>query len=78
MESVLINKSLTAHHEHELLKVLKFTDQRLGSRLMSMGLLPGSFLKIERIAPLKGGYCLRVNDKKIAIRYKEAESIIVE
>ncbi|MCB0662700.1 MAG: ferrous iron transport protein A [Saprospiraceae bacterium] len=78
MEPVLTNNSLTSHHEHEMLKVLEFTDQRLGSRLMSMGVLPGSFLTIERIAPYRGGYCLRINDKKIAIRYREAESIIVE
>ncbi|MEZ4949407.1 MAG: FeoA family protein [Saprospiraceae bacterium] len=75
---VLTANSLVAHNEQELLKVLNFTDERLGSRLMTMGVLPGSFLTIERIAPLKGGYCLKINDKKIAIRYTEAASIIVE
>lgn len=71
-------KALTNFKAKDRLKVARFTDDQMASKLMSMGVLPGSSLEILRIAPLRGGYCLKVNGQKIAIRYNEAASILVE
>jgi ferrous iron transport protein A len=58
--------------------IREFTDEHMASRLMSMGVLPGTIIEIDRIAPWRGGYCLKVQGQKIALRYAEAASIIVE
>jgi len=72
-------KRVTNFNESEQLVVKNFSNDSVGSRLMSMGILPGSQITIERIAPLKGGICLKTfNGHKLALRYQEAESIMVE
>ena len=58
-------------------KIRGFTNDRIASKLMSMGVLPGATIQIVRIAPLSGGYYLRINGQNIALRPEEAESIIV-
>ncbi len=58
--------------------VRAFSDEKVAGKLMSMGIIPGSQVMLTRIAPFKGGFCLKVNGHKIAVRYNEAESIEVE
>lgn len=50
----------------------------MASKLMAMGILPGIFIEIVRVAPFRGGYCLKVTGQKIALRYSEAACILVE
>lgn len=72
-------KSVINCSESEQLVVKNFSNDSVGSRLMSMGILPGSLITIERIAPLKGGFCLKtLTGQKLALRYQEAKSIMVE
>ena len=72
-------KRVTNYNESEQLVVKNFSNDSVASRLMSMGILPGCHITIERIAPMKGGFCLKtLSGHKLALRYQEAESIMVE
>jgi len=72
------SRNITQSVLHELLTVTAFSDDRLAGKFMAMGVLPGSRVEVMRIAPFKGGYCIKVNGQKIAVRYDEAASILVE
>lgn len=70
---------VTSFGERAEVVIRDFSDMNMGSRLMSMGILPGSQITIERVAPMKGGYCLKTaSGQKLALRYQEADNIIVE
>ena len=70
---------MTNYAEKSELIIMNFSDANMGSRLISMGILPGSLVTITRVAPLRGGYCLRTDTgQKIALRYAEAHNIIVQ
>ncbi len=70
--------TVTALKENECGRVLRFNDDQLAGKLLSMGILPGSLLKVKRIAPLSGGYVLKIDGHSLALRLQEAESIVVE
>ena len=79
MTTATIKNRVTNYLTNERVVVRDFSDSVLGSRLMSMGILPGSSITIERIAPFKGGYCLKtLSGAKFALRFKEAQTIIVD
>ncbi len=60
-------------------KIVKISgDPRVKSRLLSMGLLPGVELVVERVAPLGDPLEVRVKDYKISLRKDEAGAIFVE
>ena len=70
---------VTQFGEAEQLTIKSFENDVIGNRLMSMGVLPGSRIIIERISPFRGGFCLKVvGGQKLAIRYAEADTILVE
>lgn len=73
------NNRITNHLVNESVIVRAFADSKLGSRLMSMGILPGTLVTIKKIAPFRGGFCLKtLSGVKFALRFKEAENIIVD
>lgn len=57
--------------------ILKFTDQILASRLVAMGILPGSQIEVLGKIPLRSGLYLRFDNQRVALRIKEAQSIVV-
>jgi ferrous iron transport protein A len=57
--------------------VERYTDDYIGGKLMSMGVLPGSRIEVVRIAPFGGGYYVKVDHSYIALRKKEAGSIVL-
>jgi ferrous iron transport protein A len=63
--------------EKESRRVLSFQDEHLAGRFISMGILPGALLKVIRIAPLEGGYYVKIDGHNVALRKKEAASIVV-
>lgn len=69
---------VTRMDKNELRQIKGFADERIAAKLLSMGILPGARIRIVRIAPLHGGYYLQINGQNIALRVKEAESIIVD
>ncbi|MEM3382903.1 MAG: ferrous iron transport protein A [Nitrososphaerales archaeon] len=53
-------------------------DNNIKRRLMALGLLPSSFLKVLRIAPFKGAILIDVGGCPLAISHDLAEKILVE
>ena len=57
--------------------VSHFSDVQMAGKFVSMGVLPGSSVRVVRIAPFNGGYYLRVDDTNLVLRTEEAHSIIL-
>ncbi|MEN0006030.1 MAG: FeoA family protein [Bacteroidota bacterium] len=55
-----------------------FTDKRAGSKLLAMGVLPGSKVEVLRAAPFGGALYVKVNQSYLALRTKEAASILLK
>lgn len=51
---------------------------KLRQRLLSMGLVVGEAIAVERVAPLGDPISIRVKGTSLALRHQEAESIVVE
>ena len=58
--------------------ISSFTDDYIASKLMTMGVLPGSSVQLIRVAPFKGGYYLKVDGMSMVVRETEASSIVLE
>jgi ferrous iron transport protein A len=58
--------------------VHQYTDDRMASKLLSMGILPGKSLRLVRRIPFGGGLYVKVDDQSIALRDFEAQSIILK
>jgi ferrous iron transport protein A len=48
----------------------------MASKLMAMGILPGSEVELIRRAPFGGAWYVRVDQQHIALRQAEVEAII--
>lgn len=59
------------------IKSLNMTEKN-SNRLMDMGLMPGTSLRISRVAPFKGPIVVKIRGFEISFRSKEAENIVVE
>ena len=57
--------------------IVQFSDAVIANRLMSMGVLLGSKIKVIRKAPFKGGIYIRVDGQNMIMREKEAQTIIL-
>jgi len=55
-----------------------FCDDSAGSKLVSVGILPGSFVELVRKAPLGGGWYVKVDGQTFALRQAEATCIVIE
>ena len=58
--------------------IARFTDNGIAGKMMTMGVLPGSTVEVVRIAPFSGGYYLKVDGMNLALRLREANSIVIE
>jgi len=58
-------------------QVSHFTDERIASKLMAMGLLPGSKMQLMRKAPFGGGCYIKADNIVIALRQREAASVML-
>jgi ferrous iron transport protein A len=52
-----------------------FNNERMACKLMAMGVLPGSHIELLRRAPFGGGWYVKVDDLRIALRQQEIDSI---
>lgn len=78
MSNNLTNKRLTDLQANQWGEIVTFSDELMASRMMSMGILPGSCICMLGKAPMKGGVCLRIDNNKVALRCSEAESILIK
>ena len=58
--------------------VAGFTNDQLASKLMAMGILPGSQLMLVRKAPFGGAWYVAIDQQFIALRRQEAAAILVK
>lgn len=58
-------------------RISHFTDERIAGKLMTMGVLPGSEVRVVRIAPFNGGFYLKVDGINVVVRHSEAGSIMM-
>ena len=58
--------------------LLRFEDERLAVKLMAMGVLPGSRVRIIRKGSGGKTFYVRVDLMHLAIRKKEAECIVLK
>lgn len=59
-------------------RIANFTDEIAAGKLLTMGFLPGSKVKVVRIAPFQGGIYVQVDGSNMALRVQEANSIVLE
>lgn len=59
-------------------QISRFTDDRIASKLMSMGVLPGSNITLMRRAPFGGGWYAKVDNLILGLRQKEVDSIVLK
>ncbi len=58
--------------------ITEFADEQAGCQLMTMGILPGSEVKVIRKAPMGGAIYLKTDHQQFAIRNTEAECIVLK
>ena len=73
-----MKQNLAALNKGEERRLVDILDKNLKTRLMEMGLRPGSLIKIVRKAPLGGAYIIQSKSLSIAIRTQQLDKIIVE
>ena len=56
----------------------KFSVSPLHRKLLSMGFLPGQAVSVLRRLPLHGSLYVKVDSRHMAMRYEEAEQILVK
>jgi len=54
-----------------------FKDDFIAQRMMSMGVLPGSKIKLIRANPRIGAYYILASNRHFAMREEEAKSLII-
>ena len=74
----MVSRKLMDLQENQWGEIVQFSDDAMASRMMSMGILPGSCICMMKKAPLKGGICLKVDNSKVALRCSEANSILIK
>jgi ferrous iron transport protein A len=71
-------KRLSAARPGEEGRIASFANAQIGSKLMAMGLLPGSRVMVVRRAPLGGGWYVKANGFFLALRDEEASSVLLQ
>lgn len=72
-----MNSPLSKINVGRIGKIVSFTDDFMAGRLMSMGILPGSTVKLIRRAPLQGGLYIKIDGFNIVLREREAANIVL-
>ncbi|MCB0589547.1 MAG: ferrous iron transport protein A [Phaeodactylibacter sp.] len=76
--TVITNKQLSAARPGVEEVVSHYTNDSIGGKLMSMGILPGSRVALVRRAPFGGGWYVKVDNIYIALRMDEASSVVLK
>ncbi|MCB0578646.1 MAG: ferrous iron transport protein A [Phaeodactylibacter sp.] len=76
--TVTYDKQLSAAKPGQEGVVSHYTNDSIGGKLMSMGILPGSRVALIRRAPFGGGWYVKVDNIFIALRIEEASSVVLK
>lgn len=55
-----------------------FLDEAIAGKLMTMGVLPGSEVRVVRRAPFRGGVYLKIDGANLVLREEEAATIFIK
>ena len=77
-EAINSSKSLDNLKKGSVGFVSHFTSDKVASKLLTMGILPGTRLEFVRKAPFGGGYYIKADQNFLALRKQEAACIIVK
>ncbi|ODN42674.1 FeoA family protein [Piscirickettsia litoralis] len=69
---------LHAGNHYKVKKINKGTDKNYRHKLLSMGIMPGSTFRIDRVAPLGDPFYIEVKDYALCIRRKELALLELE
>jgi ferrous iron transport protein A len=58
--------------------VESFTNDQVGSKLLTMGMRPGTCVEMVRFAPFRGGCYVKAGECCLALRTNEAACILLE
>jgi Fe2+ transport system protein FeoA len=58
-------------------RIIDFIDMEMASRLLTLGLLPNTRITYVRKSPFGGAHYIKVNGHSIALREKEASTIVI-
>ncbi len=76
---VSLNIDLTSLQKGEKAQILQISSRgELGRRIRDMGLIPGAAITLLGRAPMGDPLALRVADTTVAIRKREAKSILIK
>ena len=70
-------KELNALEPGHSATIRSFSDEATACKLMSMGILPGSTVKLVRKAPFGGAIYIKADNQQFAIRNSEAECVML-
>lgn len=70
-------KELIALEPGQSATIRSFSDEATACKLMSMGILPGSSIKMIRKAPFGGAFYVKADNQQFAIRNSEAACILL-
>jgi ferrous iron transport protein A len=62
---------------HQKSQIIGFVNDMMATKLLEMGLLPGSTIEVLRSAPWGCPLYVKVQNHRLALRKKEADNIIV-
>ena len=57
--------------------IVRYSDEKVAGKLISMGMMPGSQFIIIRKPPFGGGYYVMIDGVNLALRENEVKSIVV-
>jgi ferrous iron transport protein A len=58
-------------------RIIDYLDKEIASRLLTLGLLPNTYITYVRKSPFGGAHYIKFNGHSIALRESEASTIVI-
>lgn len=74
----MAQKPLSQLRKGETARIHAFLDEAIALKLLEMGCLPQALISLLRTAPLGDPLCVVVGDYVLALRRRDADTVLVE
>jgi ferrous iron transport protein A len=74
----MTQKPLSRLRKGEIARIHSFLDEAIALKLLEMGCLPQAPISLLRTAPLGDPLCVVVGDYVLALRRRDADTVLVE
>jgi ferrous iron transport protein A len=71
------NRSIADLKIGEKATIQRFKDELMSLKLLEMGCLPGTEVKLSHVAPMGDPICIRVAGYSLSLRLDEASTILI-